>query len=460
MIVAGCSCDDPAAGPGGGDAGTDAPVIGEGVDTDGDGLSDSQERMFGSDPTLRDTDGDGYSDRQEFEFGSDPNDAQSTPEGEACVNETATANPESRPLDIIVAVDASSSMQAEIKGIESFINDSFAHILDEKDIDYQVILVAHYGNSNDLTDKVIRRVDGANQDFYGICISDPLGGNSCKVGSGDDNGDGVTDLEEPNPLEGPRFVHFDQAVDSKDALAALMYTYDRDAYKYEEGGVSGSGLAPNGWRERLRGGALKFFVVFTDDESDTRASAFKNWLFDPARNGDFGSEEAQNYVFHGVIGLPEKPGDLFWSPEDAIQTNKCQSASAVDDVYQQLSINSDGLRFSVCNDGNTSSYDRMFEELADNAIAGSQVPCQYELPAAPEGKQYNFDGVILRYTASDASVEEFRSVDSQGDCADSRTYFASGASVRLCPAACSAVQADPGAQIQLIVSCIDGFIVR
>lgn len=41
-------------------------------DTDGDGLSDGQERAYGSDPIKSDTDGDGLTDRQEKSFGTNP----------------------------------------------------------------------------------------------------------------------------------------------------------------------------------------------------------------------------------------------------------------------------------------------------------------------------------------------------------------------------------------------------
>ncbi len=43
-------------------------------DTDGDGLTDSDEYVSGTDPKLIDTDGDGQSDADEIEFGSDPRD--------------------------------------------------------------------------------------------------------------------------------------------------------------------------------------------------------------------------------------------------------------------------------------------------------------------------------------------------------------------------------------------------
>ncbi|MFA7169766.1 MAG: hypothetical protein WC178_02840 [Candidatus Paceibacterota bacterium] len=42
------------------------------IDTDGDGLSDDQEKFYGSDPSNPDTDGDGYKDGEEVENGYDP----------------------------------------------------------------------------------------------------------------------------------------------------------------------------------------------------------------------------------------------------------------------------------------------------------------------------------------------------------------------------------------------------
>ena len=47
------------------------------LDTDGDGLTDEEERQVGTDPLLADTDGDGLEDADERMRGSDPLDADS-----------------------------------------------------------------------------------------------------------------------------------------------------------------------------------------------------------------------------------------------------------------------------------------------------------------------------------------------------------------------------------------------
>ncbi len=47
------------------------------LDTDGDGLTDEEERQIGTDPLLADTDGDGLEDADERMRGSDPLDAES-----------------------------------------------------------------------------------------------------------------------------------------------------------------------------------------------------------------------------------------------------------------------------------------------------------------------------------------------------------------------------------------------
>ena len=54
-------------------AGTAVPVAAvDGADSDGDGLADSQERAYGTDPLVADSDGDGYGDGDEVKGGYNP----------------------------------------------------------------------------------------------------------------------------------------------------------------------------------------------------------------------------------------------------------------------------------------------------------------------------------------------------------------------------------------------------
>ena len=60
----------------------DVDMEGEGssfIDSDGDGLSDAEERELGSDPAMTDSDGDGWDDGVEHGYYTDPADANDHP---------------------------------------------------------------------------------------------------------------------------------------------------------------------------------------------------------------------------------------------------------------------------------------------------------------------------------------------------------------------------------------------
>jgi hypothetical protein len=72
-----------------------------GIDSDGDGLTDAQEALFGTNPFDLDSDGDGISDGLEFAMGSDPHDAHSKP---------ATAALESAQIIVFTPVEQSAAL--------------------------------------------------------------------------------------------------------------------------------------------------------------------------------------------------------------------------------------------------------------------------------------------------------------------------------------------------------------
>ena len=110
----------------------------------------------------------------------------------ASVEQEATLN--SRPVDIIVAIDNSGSMGGEIEEVEVQMAKTFASILDGAvpAIDYRVIMVADHGSFNGSS----------------ICISQPLG-----LPADADN-DGHCDVIPNEPSDNPpKFFHHSRDVD-------------------------------------------------------------------------------------------------------------------------------------------------------------------------------------------------------------------------------------------------------
>lgn len=61
--------------------GSSEPAVVTPIDTDGDGVTDEQELLNGTDPLSADSDGDGLSDSEEIENGTDPNNADTDGDG-------------------------------------------------------------------------------------------------------------------------------------------------------------------------------------------------------------------------------------------------------------------------------------------------------------------------------------------------------------------------------------------
>ena len=68
-------------------------IVDGNADTDGDGLTNSDELARGLNPLSADTDGDGFSDSEEIEFGANPRDRGDTPVNISCRYEWQTDHP-------------------------------------------------------------------------------------------------------------------------------------------------------------------------------------------------------------------------------------------------------------------------------------------------------------------------------------------------------------------------------
>jgi hypothetical protein len=306
-------------------------------------------------------------------------------------------------VDILFVIDNSGSMGDEIAAVEDNINVNFADIIQASNIDYRIIMISKHGRNQDES----------------ICVRSPLSGTTCRP-------------KPPNrPANTARFFHYDVEVGSWDSLQLLLNTYNqRDR----------NGFAPDGWSGWLRAGARKVFVEITDDESHLSATDFENALF-ALSPSHFGTARARNFVWHSIVGLaPNSPTTEPWPPSAPLQTGRCSTAMAPGLEYQELSLRSGGLRFPICEHG---SFDAVFEAIAAEVIE-DVLSCERALPGSNPPDPETME---VEYTPGNGGgILVYRRVAGPGACTDDGFYL-DGATVRLCPGACTVVQADPGGSV-------------
>ncbi|HEY8378181.1 MAG TPA: hypothetical protein VIK91_16915, partial [Nannocystis sp.] len=355
----------------------------------------------------------------------------------ACGTQKATPVLVPRPVDIIIVIDNSGSMAAEIKGVQDNINENFAQIIEASGLDYRVILVSRYGRYTSTQ----------------VCIEGPLGGIP----------KGGCDNPPNQPVNNPgKFYHYSVEIDSTDSWCRLLNTFDGsqgDLFKF----------APGGWSTWLRADAFKIFIEVTDDRvvcsyggsyyndnntipgGATAAAAFDAALraLSPEHFG--ATPETRNYRYYSIVGLAfNNPPDKPYGPGDPIVTTKCPSGVNGGIGHQSLSVLTGALRFPLCD---TSSYDAVFQALASGVISDAKLACDFEVPTPPEGKELDEGSIVVRFTPSDGMGPiGFGQVPGPESC-DATSFYLADGKVVLCPQACASVQNDKGAEIEVEFSC-------
>ncbi len=386
-------------------------------DTDNDGINDGDELANGSDPTKADSDADGLLDSTEVIVGSSP----STPDA-ACGDDRYTARVEEKPVDIIFVIDNSGSMDDEIVGVQNNINANFAQIIETSGIDYRVIMISRHGraSSND------------------ICVSSPLSGTNCSP---------VPD----NPVNGPRFFHYDYGISSTDSLQRIFWTWDTPGPH---------GASPDGWRGWLREEAFKVFVEITDDGSvaelpggiEPTAENFERLLFE-LEPQHFGRPGRRNYRFHSIVGLgANDPAADPWLPVQPVENSVCPDAVRPGIEYQRLSVATGGLRYPVCQ---WQSYDPIFEDIAKGIIDEARINCEIAFPEVPEGTAVDPNAIALQYVDPPGSLPRLITSANVNMCGDSNFYVEDGV-IKLCPLLCQEVTATETGDLYVYVGCDDG----
>jgi hypothetical protein len=355
-------------------------------------------------------------------------------EDEACAMQVARARlGPSKPLDVIFVIDNSASMEDEITAVRDNINAGFAALIEASGADFRVIMLSRFG------------VLGTN-----VCIEPPLAGAECSAGLG---------LAATN---GGKFFHYDVNIDSLNPLCKLLERFDEP---------DESGRTPGGWQEYLRPEAHKAFVLITDDsascayEDDDVSVSFGEDGVDPFEDAlmfhsallakapeQFGVPPDVRYQFYSFVGLqPSEPESAPYFPHEDLVDLRCDTAASVGLAYQALSVITDSLRYPVC-EGR--GFDAVFRVLAQNVVESIKAECTFEIPAAPVGQQIDVTTITMRYqSAGQGEAALFEQVASDDACNDHAFYILENR-LELCPQACAVVQADTGAEIEVLYDCL------
>jgi hypothetical protein len=397
-------------------------------------------------------------------------------QGGACASETGEAKLRKRPMDVIVAIDNSLSMQGEITQVQARINTDFAAILENSNIDYRVILVSRYGNV------YVQDQDGgsASDSAFGVCIGAPLSTLTCPMS--------MSDPTPPVANNAPKFYHHSTDIGSNDLWCRLMDAYHTsDPYPHPR--TNFTPVAPNGWSAFVRTDAYKVFVAITDDSPTTKsgtgcptllsgtdeqawANQFDTALraLDPAQfqttSGD------RNYVWYSIVGFAgnavTNPTPL--TPSDPVETRCCRGDGGVQTTcqgttgqrlqdssepglgYQYLSILTGGLRYPSCYNSN---FNDIFDKIAEGVVEQAQASCEYDVPEPSHGI-VDFSQTRVSYKpGSGASVPLTRHATSN-DCGSNEGFYYSSdfSKIELCPTTCSAVEGDPNVKVSIDFGCL------
>lgn len=403
-------------------------------------------------------------------FPFDP--ARITPD--ACASIQAEATERRRPMDIVISIDNSGSMDSEIEAVQSRVNDDFYEILEESGIDYRVILVSRYG-------KVRVDVGGSNNPIH---ISPPLGGSSC-LGSAPSHCEPLV-----FPAHG-KFYHYSADIESQDMWQKLLGGLFNPDELADSGSQRDSGdqffpwvpEAPTGYDEFLREDSFKVIVGISDDgitgsEFSSSAPNGASWSFSNSGNQatealefdtalrtispeHFGaSDEERNYRYYAIVGF--KTDDFVTlAPEDAVVTDLCDddgnAGVKVGRSHQELARLTGGLRYSSCR---TSNYDPIFTAIAQAVVEGAAVPCEFDVPPPPGGELIDVERMAVTWVHGTES-EDISRVDTcvgAGYLLDYSTPDAGTSTqpqrIALCQDSCGAVQADASSRISVDFGCI------
>ena len=401
-------------------------------------------------------------------------DPEGTGDEDACAVVKGEATLVKKPIDIIISIDNSSSMSGEISAVQARINEDFATIIEDADVDYRVIMVSRYGK--------VGTTIGSSE--HPICISAPLGAGTC-----------TSPNTQALANNAPTFFHYSADIESKDMWCRLLDGYGHtdesgDTRTSSQPHYPWTALFPNGYGVELREEAFKVILGISDDRIDCNPPDYNgvNVDFDDTSEANglkaaqdfdhvlralapnqFGAYDAndpaagRNYRYYAIVGLLARSDDagtpdvderrVPFTADEAIVGTKCSGASNAGLGHQQLAKLTGGLRYSNClND----DFDAIFNAIAEGVIEGSKTSCEYDVPV-PEGGIVDLDETKVTYVPGDGGADvKLTRVANEAACSGGAGFYFNETLEKLflCPSSCTTVQDDDEAKLNIDFGCL------
>lgn len=280
------------------------------------------------------------------------------------------------PVDLIVAVDTSGSMSLEAEWTQNAMP-SLVNTIVASGIDLHLVMIS-----------------GCD-----ITVPAPVGsGQGC-----------------PNDTNLPGYLHVNQGVGSTDALNKIVDTYSQ-------------------WQQVLRPGALKSFLVVTDDNADSGPNNNAGAFIAAINSLDPNQFIPGQWVFNGIFASqpPFVAPCLFLS-------------AAAGTVYADLVIQTQGISGDLC----LQQFDPIFAQLATSTITKAPLACEWDIPPPPMGE--TLDPALVNVKFRGDGME--RTLGFAGDLAGCASvvegwYYdnpSAPTQVLACPETCTNVIRSPGA---------------
>ena len=347
---------------------------------------------------------------------------------EPCLEFNLEATDRFLPVDIVLVIDGSPSMQREAAQVNQNLN-ALATRIAESGLDYRVIVVGNDRELIGLTDH------NAPKDFrFPICINAPLGGGSgCTYNA---NNSTIINSTTGLPAGGvdvdsARYLHVRQPVHSGEPLGKLRSTFvnapdfvvsGRDAF-----GGDPPPIPVNDWGTFLRPNSVVHFIAVADDNDNTSAATFTTWA-------DTTAGLVGRWKLHSIVDL----------------TGGTCDGNVRGSVYQTLSTQTGGRQLSIC----AADWGPLMDAIGDQVAVDATVPCQFNVPNPGDEYLVDFDAVSIGIVDNGVSTPVTR-VENAAACTADGWYLddpLSPTAIFLCPDSC--IAARPAERMDVELGCV------